>query len=387
MLRLLQIVGLLAALLVAAGFAYLQHPKFGAMPAGDRLAAVVRSPHHGDDGFRNLVDTPMRTGDSSLWANLLSMATDRNPNLRPGQAVPSVKTDLAALPIEQDVVVWLGHSSYFVQIGGKRVLIDPVFSEDAAPVPHVNTAFPGSTPYTVADMPAIDYLLITHDHWDHLDHPTAEALLPKVRQVVVGLGLGATLERWGYAANQVHEADWNDVLSLDDGVRIHVLPARHFSGRWLTRNQTLWVAFALETSARKLFFGGDSGYGPHFRDIGERFGGFDFVALDAGQYDRRWANIHMFPEETAQAADDLGAKALLAGHIGRFSIAAHDWDEPFKRMAAAGSGRNYRLLTPVIGDVVHLDNTTQTFARWWEGVSATAAVPLNASPVLAGGRP
>jgi L-ascorbate metabolism protein UlaG (beta-lactamase superfamily) len=387
MFRLLRIVGVLAAMLVAAVFAYLQHPKFGAQPEGERLAAVVRSPHRAEGGFRNLVDTPMRTGESSLWANLLSMATDRNPNLRPGGAVPSIKTDLAGLPIEQDLVVWLGHSSYFVQIGGKRVLIDPVFSKDAAPVPYVNAAFHGATPYTAADMPAIDYLLITHDHWDHLDHPTAEALLPKVRHAVVGLGLGATLERWGYAANQVHEADWNDVLSLGDDVRIHVLPARHFSGRWLTRNQTLWVAFALETSERKLFFGGDSGYGPHFRDIGERFGGFDFVALDSGQYDRRWANIHMFPEEAAQAAEDLGAKALLPGHVGRFSIAAHDWDEPFKRMAAASSGRNYRLLTPVIGDVLWLDNGTQSFARWWEGVSTTATLPLNGLNATAGSLP
>lgn len=374
--RLLLITGGMAAMLAAAVFAYLQHPKFGAMPEGDRLAAIARSPHHADGGFRNLVHTPMRTGDSSLWSNLLSMATDRNKNLKPGAPVASVKTALASLPLDQDVVVWLGHSSYFVQIGGRRVLIDPVFSEDAAPVPYVNAAFSGSTPYTVADMPTIDYLLITHDHWDHLDHPTAKALQPKVRHAVVGLGLGATLERWGYAAKQVHEADWNDALSLDDTLRIHVLPARHFSGRWLTRNQTLWVAFALESSGRKLFFGGDSGYGPHFRDIGERFGGFDFVALDAGQYDRRWAHIHMFPEEAAQAAEDLGAKALLPGHVGRFSIAAHDWDEPFKRMAVASSGRNYRLLTPVIGDVVRLDGEIQTFARWWEGVSTTASVPL-----------
>lgn len=377
MFRLLLGAGGIAALLVTALLAYLQHPKFGASPRGDRLAAITRSPHHADGGFRNLVDTPLRTGDRSFWSNWLSMVTDRNANLKPGSAVPSVKTDLAALPPDLDLVVWLGHSSYFVQIGGKRVLIDPVFSEDAAPVPYGNAAFPGSSPYTVGDIPAIDYLLITHDHWDHLDHPTAEALQPKVRHVVAGLGLGATLERWGYAANQVHEADWDDSLSLDDRLRIHVLPARHFSGRLLTRNQTLWVAFALESSGRRLFFGGDSGYGPHFRSIGERFRGFDFVALDSGQYDRRWANIHMFPEEAAQAAEDLGARALLPGHVGRFSIAAHDWDEPLRRITIASKGRAYRLLTPVIGDVVRLDGELQTFSRWWENLSTTAAVPLS----------
>lgn len=264
-----------------------------------------------------------------------------------------------------DVVVWLGHSSYYVQLGGKKILIDPVFSISAAPIAYANDAFAGTTPYTAHDMPDVDYLLGTHDHWDHLDYPSAKALLPKVGQVIVGLGMGQYFEQWGYAPNRVREADWNSSFGELTELRVHVLPARHYSGRMLTRNKTLWVAFALETPQRKLFFSGDSGYGPHFREIGERFGGFDLVALDSGQYDKRWANIHMFPEQAAQAAEDLRTKALLPAHVGRFSIAAHDWDEPFKRIASAAAGKAYRLLTPGIGVPVRVGDESQSFSPWW----------------------
>lgn len=364
---------LLGVLLAACIYAYLQHPKFGAMPEGQRLGRIERSLNYANGEFHNLVATPMRTGDSSFLSNVLSMLFDRNDRLTPGVAVPSVKIDLKALDPRQDVVVWLGHSSYFVQLGGRKLLIDPVFSAEAAPIPHLNRAFAGSTPYAASDMPDLDYLLITHDHWDHLDYPSTMALQSKVGYVIAGLGVGADFARWGYPAERILEADWNDTLSPHGDVRIHVLPARHYSGRLLTRNKTLWVGYALETPERRLFFSGDSGYGPHFREIGEKFGGFDLVALDGGQYDRRWANIHMFPEESAQAAADLRTKALLPAHVGRFTIAAHDWDEPFVRIAAASEGKPYRLLTPTIGDVVRLGDETQEFSYWWEAVRAPAA--------------
>lgn len=347
-------------------YAYLQHPKFGALPQGAHLELIERSKNYVDGTFRNLIDTPMRTQDTSFASNVMSMVFDRNPNLKPTAPLPSAKVDLSALPQDKDTVVWLGHSSYFVQLSGKRILIDPVFSTNAGPFPRTNEAFAGTSPYTADDMPAIDVLLVTHDHWDHLDYPSAKSLLPKVGQVVTGLGVGEFFGQWGYPLDRIYEADWNDVLDLVPGLRIHVLPARHYSGRMLTRNKTLWVAFALEASQRRLFFSGDSGYGPHFREIGERFGSFDLVALDMGQYDKRWANIHMFPEQAAQAAADLRTKAFLPAHVGRFSIAAHDWDEPFKQLKQATQGKPYQVLTPRIGDAVFLDETGQRFEPWWE---------------------
>ncbi len=359
----------LAAGLAAAVFAYLQHPKFGRLPEGERLARIAASPHGADGAFRNLVPTPILTNDASFLSVLIeNNFGEKTARLKPRAPLPTVKTDLKGLNPATDVVVWLGHSSYYLQLGGKRILVDPVFSDNAAPVPFANTAFAGTALYAADDMPEIDYLLISHDHWDHLDYPTITALTPKVGKVVSGLGIGADFDRWGYPAEKIFEADWNQDLDFDDGLTIHVLPARHYSGRLLTKNRTLWVGFALEAGGRRVFLSGDSGYGPHFAEIGRRFDGFDLAILDAGQYDRRWANIHMFPEEAARAAEELGARALLPAHIGKFAIANHPWDEPFARVAKASEGKPYDLVIPKIGEAVALGAPRDASGQWWKGL-------------------
>ena len=229
-----------------------------------------------------------------MWMETLS-GDDGHP--RPTGLIPSIKTDLKTLDPSQDLIVWLGHSSYFVQLAGQRILIDPVFSACAAPIPGVNKAFGGTNLYTAEDMPGIDVLLISHDHYDHLDYPTIRALQGKVKQVIAGLGVGAHFERWGYDMRKVREADWNEVIVLSSHLQVQVTPARHYSGRSFTRDKSLWVGFAIKSSARRLFFSGDSGYGPHFSRIGRQRVPFDLVILDAGQYDPRWANVHMTPEQ------------------------------------------------------------------------------------------
>lgn len=358
----------LAGGLLVGACAYVRQPQFGELPAGGRLSAIEMSPNYADGEFRNLVPTPMFTDGRSFISVLLSNLFTKSERPAPSALVPSVRTDLKALDPGRDTIIWLGHSSYFIQIAGKRVLIDPVFSTNAAPVPYANQAFDGSSLYTADDVPEIDYLLITHDHWDHLDYASVEGLEPKVRHVIGGLGMGTYFEHWGFAREKIREADWFTALDLQEGVTIHVLPARHYSGRLLTRNRILWTAYALESPERRIFFSGDSGYGPHFAEIGRRFGGFDLAVLDSGQYDRRWANIHMLPEEAAQAAEELQAAAMMPAHVGRFAIAKHAWDEPFTRISAASEGRQYRLLTPIIGGPVFLDDRKQVFSRWWESV-------------------
>lgn len=349
--------------------AYLQHPLFGALPTGERLALIERSPRYANGSFRNQIDTPMKTTDQPEWSMWMDTIFGKKGEPRPPGAIPAIKTDLKALDPAQDLVVWLGHSSYFVQLGGKRILIDPVFSTNAAPVPGAVRAFEGTSVYSAADVPDIDVLLISHDHYDHLDYRSIQALQPKVRQVVAGLGVGAHFAAWGYDAAIVREADWYDTIELQPSLRIHVTPARHFSGRTLERNQSLWVGFALVSPQRRIFFSGDSGYAPHFAEIGQQLGPFDWVAVDSGQYDPRWANVHMNPEQAAQAAQDLRARALTPGHVGRFSISAHDWDDPFKRITAASQGHDYALWTPEIGRPIHLDGRAQTFGPWWQGVA------------------
>lgn len=364
--RFLMWVMVLACALVVGACAYLHRP-LGQLPEGERLEAVQASPRYRDGAFHNEVASPPRPGGLGfIWA-VLRGRFEPGDRPTPPAPLPSVKTDLAALPRDQDTVIWLGHSSYFVQIGGKRLLIDPVFSDYAAPLPWMVRAFDGTSPYAVQDMPVIDVILITHDHYDHLDYASMKGLAPKTGLVVTGLGNGAHLAHWGYPPEKIREADWHASLEVAPGLNVHVLPAQHYSGRFMKRNQSLWVSFALETAERRLYFSGDTGFGPHFADIAKRFGSFDLAALDAGQYNERWADIHMTPEEASRAAELLGTRTLLTAHAGRFTLARHAWDEPFRRAAAASQGKRYRLLTPRIGEPVQIGEPAQPFSQWWVG--------------------
>ncbi|CAK7042104.1 MAG: putative protein [Desulfovibrio sp.] len=362
---------LIGAVLVLGACAVLNQAKFGKHPDGERLERVQASPHYSDDEFKNTVPTyNLAEGESTLkilWKGLFA----EKIRLRPQEPLPTVKTDLVALDPGKDMLIWLGHSSYFIQLSGKKILVDPIFSDHGAPFPFLNKTFPGTDLYAAADMPEIDYLLISHDHWDHLDYPTVTALMPKVKTAVMPLGVGAHFEHWGYPKSKLQEADWNTELRFENELSIHVLPARHFSGRSLTRNKSLWAGFVLETPEKRIFLSGDSGYGPHIEEIAAQFkdsGGFDLVAIDGGQYDPRWPLMHMTPEQAAQSAEELGTRAFLLAHVGRFSIAAHPWDEPFERAVEASRNRPFRLLTPKIGEPILLDDQEQQFSSWWQGI-------------------
>lgn len=190
----------------------------------------------------------------------------------------------------------------------------------------------------------------------------------KIAKIVCPLGVGAHFERWGFEPSTIIELDWNESLNLKNDLRIHALPARHYSGRTLTRNKSLWAAYALTSANHKIYVSGDSGYGSHFREAGEAFCGFDLAILDSGQYNEAWRYVHMMPEDAAQAAADLNAKALLPAHVGKFSIARHSWDDPFIRLMEATENSPFRLLTPKIGESVLLERGQQQFAQWWKDI-------------------
>lgn len=356
----------LIVLFVAFGGFYLGQKKFGKLPEGERLLQIAQSRNYRNGTFHNRVPIDHIVEGGIGIGGLVKFLFRDGDNLKPAKPLPVVKADLKSLDPGKDMVVWLGHSSYFVQLAGKTILIDPVFSSYASPFFFSTRAFEGTTVYSAQDMPQIDYLLISHDHWDHLDYETVMALKPKTRHVVTGLGVGEHFRYWGFSDEMIHEADWDEQICLDEGLTIHVLTARHFSGRLLDRNRTLWASFALETRSRRLFYSGDSGYGPHFKEIGTRFGGFDLVMLDSGQYNKAWQYVHMMPEQAARAAEDLQAEAALPSHAGRFSIAFHSWDDPFKRFVEASQGKPYRAITPRIGEVVDMDAQRQGFVNWWE---------------------
>lgn len=355
-----------------AAVAYMQHPKFGTLPEGAHRKAIQSSPNYGDGGFKNLIDTPLFAEDQSflsiLFENLRSIGTQ----LAPISGLPSVQTDLRALQADQDVLIWLGHSTFYLQLDGTRILIDPVFGPNAAPVPGIVSAYAGTTPLSAADFDQIDYLLITHDHWDHLDFETLTALEPKVEQVITPLGVGAYLAGWGYPIESISEGDWYDSFSVSETLKISLIPARHYSGRALKRRQTLWGGFVVESPNYKLLISGDTGYGPHFKEIAERYGEFDLVALDQGQYDPRWPYIHMTPDQALLAAQELRAKQLLPAHVGKYTLAKHHWMEPFVRISKLSETSAIRLTTPLIGELVELKRDSQkTFTRWWENLPQT----------------
>ncbi|SFT38870.1 L-ascorbate metabolism protein UlaG, beta-lactamase superfamily [Selenomonas sp. GACV-9] len=355
--------------LAGGGALFTQRPEFGRLPQGERLARMEASPHYRNGKFQNLVPVQVmneENGENRFVAMAKFLFGDKS-HLSPKQVMLSKKTDLHSLNPHDDVVVWLGHSSFFMQLGGYRILIDPVFSSYASPIFFINKAFPGSNVYTVEDMPEIDVMAISHDHWDHLDYPTIMALKPKVKNVVCPLGVGEYFEQWGFDMSIIHEEDWNTEIKLADDFSVHILPSQHFSGRFLRRNPTLWCGMAFVTPTRKVYYTGDGGYGEHFKAIGQKFGGFDLMLGENGQYNMAWHAIHMLPEETAQAASDVGAKLLLPAHGGKFALSRHPWQEPYRELTRFSQGRGYKMLTPEIGEVAYLDSgSTQNFGPWWE---------------------
>lgn len=293
-----------AIMLLAAAttLPFVLNAGFGKAPQGVQLSQVEASPHYRDGQFHNQLPTPGFTGQKNMLAAWWDFLMTKRENARPAQPLPLVKTDLATLPLGQDVMVWLGHSSWYLQLAGKRILIDPVFSDYAAPFSFINKAFPGDYPWRAEGMPEIDLLIISHDHYDHLDYATIRALLPKIKRVITPLGVGSHLRYWGMDGALITEADWQQAVPASDELTVHVLPARHFSGRGLKRNQTLWASFLFVTRQQKIYYSGDSGYGPHFKAIGDEFGPVDLAIMENGQYDQDWKYIHMMPDETAQAA-------------------------------------------------------------------------------------
>ena len=355
-------------ILTVLGYGYMFLPKFGKFPSGEELATINQSLNYKNGTFSNLEPIPRFTDTENSSKGWIGYLLTKKERTSPPAPVPVVKTDLKSLDPNHDIVIWLGHSSFYIQFSGLRILVDPVFSTYASPIPYSNNAFAGTNTYSAADIPDIDYLLITHDHWDHLDYPTVTALKNKISQVICPLGVSSHFIHWGFGKERISEGDWNTEIKLTGDSSVHILPARHYSGRGLTRNKTLWAAYALINPSQKIYISGDTGYGSHFTAARQALGSFDLAILDSGQYDQSWRYVHMMPEDAVRAANDLEAKALLPSHIGKFSIAYHSWDDPFIRIQAASSNQGYRLLTPHIGELVDLQNHEQTFARWWDSL-------------------
>ena len=346
-------------LLAGAGLAVLSHPAFGLWRhvSKERIQA---SPNYRDGMFQNQEPTPQFTGaTASTSGTLWRFLTDKDTLRVPQQPIPAVKTDLKNLPTDSDWLIWFGHSSYLFYLNGKRYLVDPLLKPEW-PSSMMLKAFPGTDIYRPDDLPDIDVLIITHEHWDHMDYATLRDIRERVKLVICPLGIADYLRYWGYKDEMITEMDWAESLrrqtAIRDTMTITCLPSRHFSNRLLgKRNQTLWASFMVETGGRKVYIGGDGGYDKRFAEIHERFGAVDLALLENGQYNANWKYIHTTPEDLEKVILDLQAKQVFTVHHDKFALSVHPWYEPDSLAHAIAERNALRLLDQPIGTVIFFE--------------------------------
>ncbi|WP_260865163.1 MBL fold metallo-hydrolase [Shewanella sp. KCT] len=339
-----------------------------ALASGDELASRESAAHHrSDGGFQNTAAN--LTENSGIGAILMRYLTETRVDASPSKAIPLMpltREGIAALPDAQDSVIRLGHSSILLKIAGQTWLIDPVFSDRASPFSFIGPKRFHQPPIALEQLPEIDGVLISHDHYDHLDEESIKRLHHKVKRFIVPLGVEQHLLRWGVARDKVQPLDWWQSVTLGE-LNITATPTQHFSGRGLfDKNQTLWASYVIQSDRSKLYFSGDSGYFDGFKAIGERFGPFDLTMIETGAYDKDWPSIHMTPEQSLQAHLDLGGRQMMPIHNGTFDLAFHSWYEPLERIAALAADANTQLITPIVGQVLDIHNAPESIAWWRE---------------------
>jgi len=327
------------------------------------------SPQMEQGRFRNAVQAAAPSWRKTLaitWRFLFDKPADTVPSL----PVPVVALTAAQLQAAPDGSLYrLGHSTLLMKLQGGFWLTDPVFSERASPVQWMGPKRFHAPPIALADLPPIEGVILSHDHYDHLDHAAILALAPKVRHFITPLGVGDRLIEWGIDAAKVHQRDWWQSVEIG-GVQLVATPAQHFSGRSLSdRNRTLWASWVILSGDLRLFFSGDTGYHAGFRAIGERYGPFDVTMVETGAYDPQWPDVHMQPEQTLQAHLDLRGRNLLPIHNGTFDLALHAWNDPFERIVQLAQAPAVPVVTPAMGEAVQLARPQPT-ARWWRTAAA-----------------
>lgn len=354
------LIGILTIFLLA--YWVLNLPVFGNPPQKARFQRIKKMPNYKEGEIKNQSLTPAKSDDVT-YAQMMAKIIKGNKNGSPKRTLPHIKPDFLTSDLLK--ITWFGHSSYLIQVDGKNILVDPVFSERTSPFQFLGTKrFDGTNFIQPEDLPHIDLMIITHDHYDHLDYTSILKLKTKTAQFLTSLGVGAHLEYWGIETAKITELAWGESTSPMANFSFTATPARHFSGRRFKRNQTLWSSFVMQTKFNKVFVGGDSGYDKHFKEIGEKHGPFDLAILECGQYNTMWPLIHMFPEEVAQAAIDLQSAILMPVHWGKYRLALHDWDDSIKRVVAKSEELGVKIATPMLGESFYL-NGELPIKHWW----------------------
>jgi len=355
------LVSLLLFLTVAIGGFLLFAPVLGGSPDRQSVALIDRSPNYNGKQFVNLlptsVSTPSDDEPMDVWG-MISPRAGKNPD----KPLPSGKFDQSFFT--DGDFVWFGHSTVLFKTDGLTVLTDPVFY-NASPIPNTIKPFPTQFVNTIEHLPAIDVVIISHDHYDHLDYRAIRALDSKVQRYLVPLGVKAHLQKWGVADDRISEMDWYDTAE-HQSLRFTFAPSRHFSGRSIRRSATLWGSWVVESSKLSVYFSGDSGYFDEFKKLGKSYGPFDIAFVENGAYNLNWTEIHMMPEQSVQAAIDLDAKVFFPIHWGRYDLSSHSWTEPVTRAKKAASEQGVALATPLIGEV--FTTVDYPVGEWWLNV-------------------
>lgn len=340
-------------------------PQIGQVPEGADLERISQSSHYNDGIFVN--DTETTVG--SFWKALGTMSEYFSlQNAAPSGPIP-VKFGENTIEAKDTLlfVTWYGHSAFLFEMDGMRILIDPMLSEYAAPINFGSKRFPYEKPIPIEELTDIDALILSHDHYDHLDYKTILNLSEHVGHFYTALGVGSHLKSWEIDESKITELDWWESANLGQ-LTFTATPARHFSGRGLTdRNTTLWASWVIKGPYHSIFFSGDGGYGDHFATIGEEFGPFDIAFMECGQYNKAWKDIHMMPEQSVQAGLDVKGNVLMPIHWGAFQLAIHEWTDPIFRFKSASDSLNAPIIHPYIGERFCVD-TDEPKAPWWEEI-------------------
>ncbi|OUR95811.1 hydrolase [Halobacteriovorax marinus] len=342
---------------------------FGTRPKGAMLEQIQKSPQYNSEkksfiNRRHKVIAEMKK-DSMNWGTMKEWLFG-GVNRVPKMELPQVKPDIAEFltPSKELKVIWFGHSTFLLNMSGKIILVDPVFSGSAAPFSFMVKRFQKPA-LSLEELPAIDYIVISHDHYDHLDMESIQFFKDKKTKFVTPLGVGSHLVGWGIERERISELDWWDKLEVE-GVSFIATPSQHFSGRdGFHDNETLWASWVIQNSEHNIYFSGDSGYDEHFKKIGEKYGPFDLAFIENGQYNLKWRAVHMMPEEAAQAYFDLGAKKFFPVHWGMFELSFHTWFDPIVEISEQAKKRGIELVTPRLGEVISLSEDLKT-TSWWE---------------------
>ncbi|WP_027418226.1 MBL fold metallo-hydrolase [Crocinitomix catalasitica] len=347
------------------------YPSFGGDVSEERQLNYTSSQQFKTGQFHNTRDVPKKMSFSDLMGIAYKFFTTSTPNGRPkaNLAVNHIDSIEIANYVGEARLVWFGHSSFLFQLDGKNILIDPMFGMVAAPHPWLGAnRFNKEMSISITQLPIIDAVIFSHDHYDHLDYETVLQLRDKTNHFYVPLGVGVHLEEWEIGSDKITELDWWEEVKFESLTFI-CTPSQHFSGRKLSNNQsTLWASWIIQSSDANIFFSGDSGYSPHFKEIGEKYGPFDIALMECGQYNENWPDVHMLPEETAQAGLEVKADKIMAIHWAGFQLAMHSWTEPITRLRTKAAELNIPVITPEIGQLFNVKDSTNNYEIWWEGL-------------------